>query len=258
MSNSALILLLVWSRTSSTGKPKRRAISSSGTGRALRALDGELDKANDAQAVASLSRSVFEAAINIKLAEIIPVAALKMEVFYQLEKLKAAVSATIFAANHTLQHATDLPPCHGYIKANKLGIEPAAKSVFGTTKVKHWSVDNQIPSRVNALGAPFEEIYFTRYKQLRWQVHPGFDGAVGMQPEAFIYLHGMCCEIASESFELIFRAVMVKLNWRMGYPTCITNSTMNFCGRCAGAIPRKRICCEAASAYHLPDRHEDE
>jgi hypothetical protein len=91
------------------------------------------------QAAAMLARSVFELAVEIRLIDLMPDAVLRMVAFQRLEKLKAAQKAIRFAANHTLQFATDLTPYNEFIKVHQTSIEAIATSLWGTLKVRHWS-----------------------------------------------------------------------------------------------------------------------
>jgi hypothetical protein len=170
------------------------------------------------QAVAMLARSVFELAVEIRLIDVVSDAVIRMVAFHRLEKLKAAQNATRFAANHTLQFATDLTHYHDFIKLHQKSFEAVAMSLWGTLKVKHWSKRN-LSEQVKMLGEPFEETYHSLSKQVSWHVHAGLTGVLNMKPEAFPYVFGVSCQIAALSFEEILKAVIRQFKLPSAIPT---------------------------------------
>jgi Family of unknown function (DUF5677) len=170
------------------------------------------------QAAAMLARSVLELAVEIRLIDLMPDAVLRMVAFQRLEKLKAAQKAIRFAANHTLQFATDLTSYNEFIKVHQTSIEAIATSLWGTLKVRHWS-NRHLSEQVKLLGEPFEEIYHSLYKQLSWHVHAGLAGVANMKPEAFPYVFGVSCQIAALSFEEILKAVIRQFALSSAVPT---------------------------------------
>jgi len=197
-----------------------------------------LNRADHFQAVAMLARSIFEHAAEIKLIATKPDAWIRMIAFERLEKLKAAEKAIEFAAGHNLQFPHDLKPYEDFIKNNGLSIESVAKTLFGTTKLTHWSQMN-VADRAKQLGAPFEEIYESLYKILSWNVHGGLAGVNNMSAESFPYLFGIACQIAAESFEQILGSVITK--FQISSAIEHIHKEMKFASMRAGATGDERL-----------------
>jgi hypothetical protein len=135
--------------------------------------------AKDFQAIAMITRSLFELAVDIKLIDQIRDAIVKIVAFSEIEKLRAARMIVAFKNAHP--GATVDTTVHAlFIKNNAGQIETEQKKLWGTNgKLKHWSGLNNLRERVAKLGEPFEEVYEVKYPQLSWYTHAagltGFD-----------------------------------------------------------------------------------
>ncbi len=141
-----------------------------------------------------------------------------MEGFERLERLRAAESATAYAADHTLEFPTDLSTYHLFITSRKSGILAEANKLWPKKLPNHWS-EKTLRNRAKTLGAPFEEVYESLYKQLSWQVHSGLEGSVNRSPEWFPHLYGVCCQIAALSYDVIVRAAIIEFKLSSAIPT---------------------------------------
>ena len=133
----------------------------------------------DFQAIAMITRSLFELAVDIRLIDQIPDAIPKIAAFSEIEKLRAARMMVVFTNAHPAA-SVDTNVHALFIKNNAGQIETEQKKLWGTNgKLKHWSGLNNLRERVAKLGEPFEEVYEVKYPQLSWYTHAagltGFD-----------------------------------------------------------------------------------
>lgn len=135
--------------------------------------------AKDFQAIAMITRSLFELAVDIKLIKQIPDAIAKMAAFSELEKLRAARMIVAFKTAHPAA-SVDTTVHALFINNNAAQIDAERKKLWGTNaRLKHWSGLNNLRERVAMLREPFEEEYEVKYAQLSWYTHAagltGFD-----------------------------------------------------------------------------------
>ncbi|MGH9726420.1 MAG: DUF5677 domain-containing protein, partial [Candidatus Acidiferrales bacterium] len=134
--------------------------------------------AKDFQAIAMITRSLFELAVDIKLITQIRDAVVKIAAFSEVERLRAAKMIVAFKVAHPA--ATVDSTVHAlFIKNNATRIETERKSLWGANaRLKHWS-GLSLKERVLLLKDPFEEVYEVKYPQLSWYTHAagltGFD-----------------------------------------------------------------------------------
>ena len=163
-----------------------------------------LKRVGDFQAIAMIARSLFEIAVDIKLAAVTEASEEKILTFVDLEKLRAAEKIVAFKEANP---EADVP-AHIYqtfIKDNKDRITRDAKTHWQNNyvNVTHWSALN-LEKRIKKLGTPFLTIYALYYPQLSWYVHSGMTGVFNLQEEAFRL-------VACEAFVITTEAYMVVL-----------------------------------------------
>jgi hypothetical protein len=134
--------------------------------------------AKDFQAIAMITRSLFELAVDLALIKRIPDAIAKIAAFSEIEKLRAAKMMIAYKTAHPTA-SVDTTVHALFIKNNAAQIDAERKKIWGANaKMKHWSGLN-LRDRVVMLGEPFEEVYEVKYAQLSWYTHAagltGFD-----------------------------------------------------------------------------------
>ena len=108
----------------------------------------------DFQAIAMVTRSLFELTIDMKLIKKIPDAVLKITTFSEVEKLRAAKMIVAFKKVHQPE-SVDAAVQTLFIKNNESAIEARRKAVWGeNAKVRHWS-GKSVKERAALLGEPF-------------------------------------------------------------------------------------------------------
>jgi hypothetical protein len=134
--------------------------------------------AKDFQAIAMITRSLFELAVDIRLIEHIPDAIAKIAAFSEVEKLRAAKQILAFKADHPGK-CTDTTAVALFIKDHGARIEAEQQRLWGaSSEVTHWS-GMKLKKRAAKLREPFDEAYELKYPQLSWYTHAagltGFD-----------------------------------------------------------------------------------
>lgn len=161
------------------------------------------------QAIAMLSRSVFESAVELRLITAVPDAVNKIRVFTEVEKLRAAKKIVAFKKVHPDAKVL-IETYEEFIATNEQGILQEQNRTWpGAGKIPHWSLMN-LAARVDSLGAPFNELYQVSYAQLSWYVHSGTVGVVNLNPATFALLVGVCFTIALESYLQILTAIITE------------------------------------------------
>jgi hypothetical protein len=163
--------------------------------------------AKDFQAIAMITRSLFELAVDIKLIKQIPDAVLKIATFSEVEKLRAARMIVAFKTVHP-SASIDSTVHALFIKNNAVRIEAERKTVWGAkAKVSHWS-GLRLKKRVALLKEPFEEVYEVKYPQLSWYTHAagltGFDLKASSY-ESFASTHHY---LAAQLYKLLLRTII--------------------------------------------------
>ena len=165
------------------------------------------------QAVGMLARSVFELAVDMGIFHEIQGAPLKMRLFLDVEKLRAARSAIEFAKNNPLTLQKSMQPQQEYIKNNEARILKQAASMWKGVKfseIKHWS-GLGLPARVRMLPAEMQELYAFFYRRLSWSVHSGLQGSYGLKPEMIPQICGMAYVLAARDYERVLRTTIQTL-----------------------------------------------
>jgi hypothetical protein len=137
-----------------------------------------LDTPKHFQAAAMLARSLFELAVDLKLADKIPNGFLKMVFFVDVEKLHRARQIIDFAREHP-DRRIDVASQTEFAKksadridTNRRALWPPQKTGGKLLPLKHWS-ELHLSKRVELLGEPFDEMYKFQYPRLSWYVQMG-------------------------------------------------------------------------------------
>jgi hypothetical protein len=131
----------------------------------------EFKHAKHFQAIAMLTRNLFELSVDIKLIGLIPDGPAKIREFTDVEKLRAARKILRFkAANPNAK--VDTTPYSSFAASNGSRIDDARCLLWPDGNPSHWS-GLHISKRVALLSPPFSEIYEVKYPMLSWYVHSG-------------------------------------------------------------------------------------
>jgi hypothetical protein len=161
------------------------------------------------QAIATLARGLFELAVDIRLLEVVPNAAIKMKEFTDVEKLRVARQAEAFTIANP-DTSVDIQPHLSFIKNNQDRVDNVQKCLWpGARHVYHRS-GLRMKQRVQRLKAPFEQLYEIEYPQLSWYVHPGLTGVANLKAETFTYLCSHGFNFAANAYVEVLRAVIRK------------------------------------------------
>jgi len=163
--------------------------------------------AKDFQAIAMITRSMFELAVDMKLMKQIPDAELKIATFSEVEKLRAAKMIVAFKSGRQ-PASVDTTVQALFIKNNEVRIEAERKAVWGPkAKVSHWS-GMSLRERAALLKEPFEEVYEVKYPQLSWYTHAA--GLTGFDLKASSYeaLASTHHSLAAQLYKLLLRVII--------------------------------------------------
>ena len=151
------------------------------------------------QAIAMLSRALFELAVDIRLLNLVEHGSMKMLVFVEVEKLRCARKIVKFkAANPTISFNALV--YEAFINANEKSINGKHAILWPEQKhVEHWS-GMRMKARVALLKAPFDEIYEINYPMLSWYVHSGLTGVVNLKAEAFVNFSAQAFKLAADAY----------------------------------------------------------
>lgn len=159
----------------------------------------ELKQPKHFQAIAMLTRSLFELAVDIKLIDLIPDSTIKIREFTDVEKLRSAHKILGFKKANP-NAAVDTTIYNSFVADNKSRIEAAKSSLWPMTKkLSHWS-GLHMQQRAELVKSPFQEIYEVKYPMLSWYVHSGLTGVVNLNAESFTVLCGVAFQIATEAY----------------------------------------------------------
>lgn len=158
----------------------------------------ELKHPKHFQAIAMLTRNLFELSVDIKLIDLIPDGPAKIREFTDVEKLRAAHKILRFkAANPSAK--VDTTPYNSFVASNESRIAAARKLLWPKTKkLSHWS-GLHIRERAELVKSPFQEIYEVKYPMLSWYVHSGLTGVVNLNAETFTVLCGIAFQLGAEA-----------------------------------------------------------
>lgn len=164
------------------------------------------------QGIAMLARCMFELAVDVALIQHVPDAITKIYTYARLERLRAAREKVALKTKGVI--STDVSLEQGYIASRGSTIEAEAQALWPKTKkqrpVSHWS-DLSLAARAKKLGAPFDELYQSMYRQLSWHVHPGLAGVMNLDAAVFPAMCGLALEFAFTCYVLVLRAVAREL-----------------------------------------------
>jgi len=168
-----------------------------------------LKNVRDFQAVAMLTRTLFELAVEIRLINVVPDSVPKILAFTEVEKLRSAKRIVGFkTANPTAQ--VDATIYEQYVLSEGARIDSARVSLWPGIKnsdLRHWTARN-LAERVELLKTPFEELYAVNYPQLSLYVHSGMTGIVNLQKESFRTLAGVAFTVVLQSYMILLGAVI--------------------------------------------------
>jgi|HubBroStandDraft_1064217.scaffolds.fasta_scaffold70302_2 hypothetical protein len=163
--------------------------------------------AKDFQAIAMVTRSLFELAVDMKLIKQIPDAVLKIGAFSEVEKLRAARMIVAFKATHP-SASVDATVHDLFIKNNAARIEAKRKTVWGArAKVSHWS-GLSLKDRVALLKEPFEEMYEVRYPQMSWYTHAAGLTGFDLKASSFEALASNHHYLAAQLYKLLLSVII--------------------------------------------------
>lgn len=150
----------------------------------------------DAQAIASLTRSVFELFVDFKSIQEnrYPDGPRKFLIFTPTERLRIAQKTVEFDDQHpgVLRRPPDVE--RNFIASDHARIEAEALALWGTVRPKHWSGVRDLQTRAKNVGV--EQLYITYYPQLSNFVHSGAAGFHGISLETFAALVSLCHMLA--------------------------------------------------------------
>jgi hypothetical protein len=163
--------------------------------------------AKDFQAIAMVTRSLLELAVDMKLIKQIPDAVLKIATFSEVEKLRAARMIVAFKTAHPSASVDATVPAL-FIKNNADTIEMQRKTIWGAkAKVSHWS-GLSLKERVALLKEPLEEVYEVKYPQLSWYTHAAGLTGFDLKASSFEALASSHHYLAAQLYKLLLRAII--------------------------------------------------
>jgi hypothetical protein len=158
------------------------------------------------QAIAQISRTLLELAVDMRLLAMIDNAADKVVAFSDWERLKSAREAVSLGGRDT---ETDLAA--NYVRDHEQRITARREELWpDERRLNHWSAMD-LPGRVQTLKAPFDELYKSQYRRLSWYAHAGLTGVLNFEAEAFEAVAGTALHVAAECYDDILRAIISEL-----------------------------------------------
>ena len=170
------------------------------------------------QAIAALTRSVFELGMDVELLvrEDSGVRTDQFHAFHDVARYRAAGKVVRFYEEHgDLPGATIIKPQQEFFDGEEkaASMKVLVLSKWGKTKQGkprwpyHWSgVDAR--ERARRLGEEWEERYVRTHDFLNWQIHSGSVGVAGLQPVHFMALSALCLDIVRRVAVSTFRIVI--------------------------------------------------
>jgi len=170
----------------------------------------KLDNIADAQAVASLARSIFEMAIEVELIDRVPNSAEKILAFGEFERLRRSRAIVKFAGEHPDSSShLDAPFHNAFIDRDGARIDAERNRLWPkkTPTLSHWTQLN-LRQRAEFIGGNIAELYNSEYQVHSWYAHAGLTGVINTQPAFYWALYGMAYRLASDSYEIILIAII--------------------------------------------------
>ncbi len=163
------------------------------------------------QAVAMLARGLFELAVDMRLLEVVANAALKMNAFIEVERLRCARKAVAFK-NANPEADVDTTAYAAFITHSGERVDHIRRSVWpNVQRLHHWS-GLRMGDRVALLNAPFDQLYEIDYPRLSWYTHPGLTGIANLNPETFTYMCSYAFKLAVDAYTEILQTAIRKFN----------------------------------------------
>lgn len=169
----------------------------------------EMQNPKHVQAVAMLSRGLFELAVDIRLIAVIQGGWIKMLAFADVEKLRCARKIVKFKTANPNANV-DVTGYASFITNKQKAIDNNQRILWpNKNRVDHWS-DLKLGKRVALLKAPFEEIYEVDYPRLSWYVHSGLTGVISLKAETFTYICSYAFKLAVDAYWEVLLTVIRK------------------------------------------------
>lgn len=146
-----------------------------------------LNKPEDFQSVAILTRAAFEQYIDLLLVieGKIEDASSKIDAFVYLDRFRSCQQIVEFVSKYPQYKSdfVDLNIIWNFYDSNKA-------NYINTHKMKSWS-GKTFKDSVEMLGTDMECLYYRIYKLLSWYVHSGFSGIQGLSEDSLKAVYGL-------------------------------------------------------------------
>ncbi|MEK6374166.1 MAG: DUF5677 domain-containing protein [Acidobacteriota bacterium] len=169
-----------------------------------------LSSADHFQAIAMLSRSILELAVELHLIDVIPDAAEAFNAYERLEKVRSARRIVEFYSRGSAKPVPHVQVYERFLAENADKIEALAKRLWPGKTPLHWS-GLRLRDRALRLKAPFDELHEVHYQQLSWNSHPGSAGVLNLDAKMFPLLCGMAYEVAIKSYVLVLGFMIAEM-----------------------------------------------
>jgi hypothetical protein len=177
--------------------------------RAQRNVDTLLDLKHVAhfQAIAMLSRAMFELRMDAEMLAKTADGDLRMRVYKSLELLRAARSLV----KHEDSHSNQGTPSERRRYVTEMGplVEREARALWPDKKLtdlRHWS-GLAAAQRAKDLGPETEALYFSSYQQFSWYLHGGIQGTLDALPDHFPRVCGIALSLSVLSYSRLLTTV---------------------------------------------------
>ena len=158
------------------------------------------------QAIAQLSRTLFELAVDMRLLETVDRGSEKMMAFSDWERLKSAREVVALGGTDPETSLAET-----YIQNRETSVTDRRNELWPNVgRLNHWS-GMDLATRVKNLREPFDEMYKEHYRRHSWYVHPGLAGVLDLEPAAFEAVAGMALQVAAQCYEDILKAVIAEI-----------------------------------------------
>jgi hypothetical protein len=159
------------------------------------------------QAVAMLSRALFELCMDAEMLAKTPDGDLRMRVYKSLELLRAARSMLKHEDNQSSRQAPS--ERRRYVAQSGSAIEQQARALWPGIKLSnlgHWT-GLSVAQRARALGSETEAMYVYSYQQFSWYAHGGVQGTLDAMPDHFPRICGNALSLSVMSYSRLLAAV---------------------------------------------------
>jgi hypothetical protein len=166
-----------------------------------------LKQAMDFQAIVALTRILFECAVDVRLIDAVPNAVEKINLFSQVEKLRAAEKTVAYKNLHP-NSKVDPTVQAAFLTSNKIAIDAKRNALWpGVKQLSHWS-GMTLKDRTLTLGDPFAETYETKYQQMSWYIHAAGLTGFDLSAKSFGLLAGIHFELACMCYMVLLTSVI--------------------------------------------------